>query len=196
LPDAAADALPPDRALRQVLELSHELHQVARLRGTEQQVHVVGHDAVRVDQHAGPAGMLLQHLDRRGRRGRVGEAGAAPLDRDGDGADGARLGVGLRLKADALPGPAGSARHDQAGYYIGGDKPPRYGATGQGTTRAGDTPPRYGATGQGATRAGDTPARYGAAGQGLRGRGTRPRATDQGGAARHLDGHLANTAPA
>src|SRR5581483_2093406 len=82
------------------------------------------------------------------------------------------------------------------GTTSAGDKPPRYGATGQGTTRAGDTPPRYGATGQGATRAGDTPPRYGAAGQGLRGRGTRPRATDQGGAARHLDGHLANTAPA
>src|SRR5581483_181760 len=68
--------------------------------------------------------------------------------------------------------------------------------TEQGTTSAGDKPPRYGATGQGTTQAGDKPPRYGAAGQGLCGRGTSPRATDQGGAARHLDGHLANTAPA
>jgi hypothetical protein len=75
LPEGSVDATPPGCALRQVLELADEGHDVAGGGCLEDQVHMVGHDAVGIDEHAGLASMRLEHVDRIGGDVAMGEMG-------------------------------------------------------------------------------------------------------------------------
>lgn len=91
LPEAADDAMIPCRSLRQVFELAHKRDDVAGWGRIEQQMDVVGHDAVSVNSDSCPVGMLAQHFHGGPCDIRSREDGPTILHRYRDGTEYARL---------------------------------------------------------------------------------------------------------
>ena len=95
LPKATLDAVPPGSSESQVLELRDEPDNVTGQRWAEDQVHVLRHHAIGVDQNLCLVSVPPQHVDDGGRDGGIGEDGAPVLDSYRNRTDRARLPKGL-----------------------------------------------------------------------------------------------------